>query len=333
MSASDQSAEAGGENDQSWLDRLLGRFGLSEQPDLRTLIQKLLAREDSGDANVSEHERIMLRNILEFGSLRVEDVMLPRADIIAIDDDATIADALAMFAEGGHSRLPIFHGTLDDPRGMLHLKDLVPWLVAEARRGGDDAADGKATPDLEQPDLGRIDLLRPLSDAGIARELLYVPASMSALDLLLRMQATRIHLALVIDEYGGVDGLVTLDDLIEEVMGEIEDEHDSEEEEWIREDPKLGLVADARTPLEDVEETLELSLVDDDDDDIETIGGLVVALSGHVPVKGEIVAHETGVEFEVLDADPRRVKRLRIHRPKSASPAADPAPRDPSASG
>ncbi len=307
-SAHDQSAENGnGEQAEGWLDRLLGRFGLSEQPDLRTLIQNLLARDGDDDPGVSEHERIMLRNILEFGSLRVEDVMVPRTDIIAIDDRETIGSTLARFADAGHSRLPIYHGSLDDPRGMVHIKDLIPWLVSEGRAEGANPA----------PDLSRLDLSRTLSDMGIARELLYVPAAMSALDLLLRMQTTRGHIALVIDEYGGVDGLVTLDDLIAEVMGEIEDEHDAEDDPWILDDPKLGLTVDARTAVEDLEQVLSLSLLDTDDDDVESIGGLVVALLGHVPVKGEIIGHKSGVEFEILESDARRIKRLRVHRPET----------------
>ena len=205
----------------SWFERLLQTFGLGEEPDLRELIEDALARSKS--ETLSAQERSMLRRILRFGKLTVEDVMVPRADIIAVDDTVTVGELMHVFREAEHSRLPVYHETLDDPRGMIHIRDLMSWITPQAETGG---AAGL--------DLGKVDLKRTVVTMNITRELLYVPASMSVLDLLLKMQTTRLHLALVVDEYGGTDGLVSIEDLIEEVVGEIADEHDVEDEPLIR---------------------------------------------------------------------------------------------------
>ncbi|MGE3529794.1 MAG: transporter associated domain-containing protein, partial [Methyloceanibacter sp.] len=202
------------------------------------------------------------------------------------------------------SRLPVYHETLDDPRGMIHIRDLMSWITTEAEAGG------------AALDLTKVDLARTVATVNITRELLYVPASMLVLDLLLKMQTTRIHLALVVDEYGGTDGLVSIEDLIEEVVGEIADEHDVEDGPRIKSDPKLGLVADARAPIEELEKVLGFSLVSDAErEDIDTLGGLAFSIAGRIPARGERVRHPSGVEFEVLEADRRRIKKLRIHRP------------------
>jgi len=294
------------DEEPSWLERLLARFGLGEEPDLREVIEDALARgKEAGGDTFSAQERAMLRNILRFGKLTVEDVMVPRADIIAVEDSITIAELLRVFREAEHSRLPVYHETLDDPRGMIHIRDLMSWITEESETG------------VSVPlDLRRVDLKRSVGAIDITRELLYVPASMAALHLLLKMQNTRIHLALVVDEYGGTDGLVSIEDLVEEVVGEIADEHDVEEAPLIRTDPRLGLVADARLPIEDLEKHLGVELVSgDQQEDIDTLGGLVFALAGQIPELGEKLRHPSGVQFEVLEADPRRIKRLRIHLP------------------
>ncbi len=188
---------------------------------------------------------------------------------------------------------------------MIHIRDLMSWITT--------AAETKADAPL---DLGKVDLARSVASIGIAREILYVPGSMSVLDLLLKMQLTRLHLALVVDEYGGTDGLVSIEDLIEEVVGEIADEHDVDNEPLIRADPKLGLIADARAPIEDLEKQLSLELVSEElEEEIDTLGGLVFSIAGRIPARGELVRHPSGIEFEVLEADPRRIKRLRIHVP------------------
>jgi len=295
------------DEDASWFERLLQKLGLGEEPDLRELIEDALARSKSD--TLSAQERIMLLRILRFGQLTVADVMVPRADIVAVDDTVTIEELMRVFRKAEHSRVPVYRETLDDPRGMIHIRDLMSWITEEAN--GDDGLD-----------LGKVDLKRSVGSINIARELIYVPGSMSVLDLLLKMQTSQLHLALVVDEYGGTDGLVSIEDLVEEVVGEIADEHDVEEEPLIRIDPRLGLIADARTPVEDLEQHLGIELVSDEqEEDIDTLGGVVFSITGRIPARGELVHHPSGVEFEVLEADPRRIKKLRIHLPQAPGAA------------
>lgn len=299
------------EEEPTWLERVLARFGLGEEPDLREVIEDALARNKGFGNSFSPQERAMLLNIFRFGKLTVEDVMVPRADIIAVEESTSVAELMRVFREAEHSRLPVYHETLDDPRGMIHIRDLMSWITTEAE------SDAKASLDL-----GAVDLSRTVGAINITREILYVPPSMPVLDLLLRMQLSRRHLALVVDEYGGTDGLVSIEDLVEEVVGEIEDEHDVTEEPLIREDVRLGLVADARTPIEALEQHLGEQLIShEQDDDIDTIGGLVFSVLGRIPVRGELVRHPSGIEFEVLEADPRRIKKLRIHTPQDRKQA------------
>jgi len=292
------------EDDSTWFERLLQTFGLSDEPDLRTLIESALITSKS-DA-LSPQERSMMLRILRFGTLTVEDVMVPRADIVAVDDSVSIEDLLRVFRKSEHSRVPVYRETLDDPRGMIHIRDLMSWITEEAN-GSDESG----------IDLGKVDLTRSVGSIEIARELIYVPPSMSVLDLLLKMQTAQLHLALVVDEYGGTDGLVSIEDLVEEVVGDIADEHDVEDEPMLEKDPALGLVADARLPIEELEDYLGVDLVtEEQEEDIDTLGGVVFTLGGRIPARGELVGHPSGIEFEVLDADPRRIKRLRIHLPK-----------------
>jgi CBS domain containing-hemolysin-like protein len=228
--------------------------------------------------------------------------MVPRADIIAVDDTVSVAELMDVFRQAEHSRVPVYHETLDDPRGMVHIRDLMSWITSEGTFN-----------------LAKVDLARSIASISILREILYVPGSMSALDLLLKMQTTRLHLALVVDEYGGTDGLVSIEDLVEEVVGDIADEHDVEDEPLIKSDPRLGLVADARTPISDLEKHLGLELASEEqEEEVDTLGGLVFAIAGRIPARGELVRHPSGIEFEVLDADPRRIKKLRIHLPPAA---------------
>jgi CBS domain containing-hemolysin-like protein len=298
--------EARPDEEASWFERLLQTFGLGEEPDLRELIEDALARSKSD--TLSTQERSMLRRILQFGTLTVEDVMVPRADIIAVDDTVSVAELMDVFRQAEHSRVPVYHETLDDPRGMVHIRDLMSWITSEAK------ADQEGTLNL-----AKVDLARSIASINILREILYVPGSMSVLDLLLKMQTTRLHLALVVDEYGGTDGLVSIEDLVEEVVGDIADEHDVEDEPLIKSDPRLGLVADARTPISDLEKYLALELASEEqEEEVDTLGGLVFAIAGRIPARGELVRHPSGIEFEVLDADPRRIKKLRIHLPPAA---------------
>lgn len=273
-----------------------GMLGRGGSDSLRESLEDVLEGHNDVGNQLGPEERHMLLNILSFGELRVYDVMVPRADVVAVEERATLQDVLAAYRDSSHSRMPVYRETLDDPVGMIHIKDIVTFLAPNAQAGGVGVT-------AEQ-----------FSLEAIRREVLFVPPSMPALDLLIKMQATRMHLALVIDEYGGTDGLVSIEDLVEEIVGDIEDEHDEDEAPMLvrREDGDID--ADARAPIEDLEKMTGVKLIDDDaEDDVDTLGGLVFSLVGRVPVRGELVRHPLGLEFEVKDADPRRIKRLRIH--------------------
>lgn len=229
--------------------------------------------------------------------LRVADVAIPKAEIIAVEQGASLADIVASFRESGYSRIPVYEDTLDKPLGLLLLKDL-------ALRYG---FNGHHEIDLRA-------LLRPI---------LYVPPSMPLSVLLRKMQAERTHFALVIDEYGGVDGLVTIEDLLEQVVGEIEDEHDTDEDAMIVQESAETLLVDARAALDELQDELGFALTsEEDEEEIDTLGGLLFLLTGRVPVRGEVIAHPSGVEFEVIEADLRRIKRLRVHLPQALRDAA-----------
>lgn len=227
--------------------------------------------------------------------MRVDDVAIPKAEIVAVPVTIALADLVATFRDSGFSRLPVFKGTLDSPMGIIHLKDLALQQAFSEPK----------------PRFSLRKLLRPL---------LYVPPSMPIGVLLQKMQSGRIHMALVIDEYGGVDGLVTIEDLIEQVIGEIEDEHDTSEDGlWVLEKPGCYMVQ-SRAPLSEFEAEIGMTLAgDDENDEVDTIGGLVFMLIGRVPVRGEVIPHESGAEFEVIDADLRRIKRLRVRLPQAAA--------------
>jgi len=315
------------ESASGWLHGLWARLGLAEQPTLRDKLEVLLKEEAKATGGFSPEERKMLSGLLRFGGSRVDEIMVPRADIIAIEEMEPLGDLVLLFEEAGVSRIPIFHETLDDPRGMIHIKDLFRWVSAEVsgrslsepgrQRLGLVEGEAKGGSLGSKPDLSRIDLTRPIAVLKLRKPVLYVPPSMPAMNLLVRMQATRIHMALIVDEYGGTDGLVTIEDLVEQIVGDIEDEHDEEEADLIAVDPKLGLIASGRAPVRDLEARLGLKLLKpEEEDDIDTLGGLMFAIVGRVPARGELIRHPSGLEFEVLDADPRRVKRLRIHLPK-----------------
>jgi CBS domain containing-hemolysin-like protein len=307
---------------------------------LRDTLESALEKPGTGEHGAfSAEEREMLSRLLRFGGMKVEDLMVPRADITAIDESEPLRELIKTFEEAGVSRVPLFHETLDDPRGMVHIKDLFRWLAAEAagremeepkgrvatRADGVEKPAASGSPGTEAPVVDystRLDLSRPISAARIRRQVLFVPPSMPAVNLLVRMQTSRVHMALIVDEYGGTDGLVTIEDLVEQIVGDIEDEHDEAEAALISTDAKPGLVAAARAPVKELEERLGLTLLTpEDEEDIDTVGGLVAQIAGRVPVRGELVHHKSGVEFEVLDADPRRVKKVRVHKPKTAGAA------------
>jgi hemolysin (HlyC) family protein len=269
---------------------------------IRESLEEVIEESDRESSQLSAQERRMLTNLLKFGDLKVADVMVPRADIVAVEEKASVAELFAVFREAEHSRLPLYRETLDDPLGMVHIKDVV--AVIETGPAGA----------LRWPD-GPITKLK--------RDMLFVPGAMPALDLLLKMQATRMHLALVVDEYGGTDGLVSIEDLVEEIVGDIDDEHDVEEEPEIVTRPDGTYIADARASLEDFKQRAGIDLTGlDTEEDIDTLGGVVTAALGRVPGRGEMVAH-AGLQFEILEADPRRVKRLRIRPLSAAQPPAE----------
>ena len=295
-------------------------------------------REDLADALMTDagissafspEERAMLHNILRFREVRVEDIMVPRADIEAVDMTITLGDLMIHFEATGRSRMPVYCDALDDPRGFVHIRDLLSYLAKQARnkrRSVPRAAPAQPMPlaseKTEKPartpkpsfDLGRVDLSKTVAEAGLIRNILFVPPSMLASDLLQSMQAARTQMALVIDEYGGTDGLVSHEDIVEMVIGDVEDEHDDDEVMFSRSADDI-FVADARVELEEIAEAIGPDFdIRDRVEDVDTLGGLIFSALGRIPVRGEVVQALPGFEFHILDADPRRIKRVRIVR-------------------
>ena len=271
-------------------------FRGDKEPSLREQIEDVIdeAEEEGEDrrgssvvGDLSPVERKMVRNLLHFGEQTVDDVAVPRGEIVAIDETASFAEIVAIFADAGHSRLPVYRETLDEVIGMIHIKDVFAVLAV-----------GTPPPPL-------IDLIR---------QPLYVPQSMDALDLLADMRAKRTHLAIVIDEYSGTEGLVTFEDLVEEIVGEVEDEHDDEPEPLIVAAPDGAWDVDARAELDDIGEVIDPRLAEVDED-VDTIGGLAAVLAGHVPAVGEILTHGSGWRLEISDSDEKRVHRVRLYPP------------------
>jgi len=272
----------------------------AEAAAMRVSLEEVIEESERVSPALSAQERVMLGNLLNFGELKLRDVMVPRAEIVAVDETIGLAELLQTFREAQHSRLPVYAETLDDPTGLIHVKDILGLLESES--------DG---PYCLPPNAKITSLKRPI---------LFAPPSMRALDLLLKMQASHTHLALVIDEYGGTDGLVSIEDIIEEIVGDIADEHD-EDAAVIKPDGD-GFIADARMDLDDFKAQTGHDLMVEDPEggvarDIDSLGGLVISLLGRLPLRGEIVTHPDGTEFQVLDADPRRVRRLRVTLPRT----------------
>jgi magnesium and cobalt transporter len=280
------------------LQKLTGQDG--ETAAMRESLEEVIEESDRESPALSAQERVMLSNLLKFGELKLRDVMVPRAEIIAVDESVNLADLLMLFREAQHSRLPMFRESLDDPTGLIHVKDVLGLLQAEASGAYCLSPNARVT--------------------ALRRPILFAPPSMRVLDLMLKMQASHTHLALVIDEYGGTDGLVSIEDIIEQIVGDIADEHDEVAKE-LKSDGE-GYLADARMDLDDFKaQTGHDFLIDNGEDDVErdidSLGGLVVSLLGRVPQRGEIVTHPDGSEFQVLEADPRRVRKLRVILPQT----------------
>jgi CBS domain containing-hemolysin-like protein len=280
--------------------------GRSHEPTLREqLEEKIIEHEEEAaeegeteddDGDLSAPERVMLKNLLHFSETRVDDVMVPRSDILGLRDTASFDEAVAALAEHGHSRMPVYKDTLDNIIGMIHVKDIFAVL-----------AEGKERPDSLEP---------------FIRQPRYVPQSMGVMELLEEMRRTRTHLAIVIDEYSGTEGLVTIEDLVEEIVGEIEDEHDDEPEALFSEIAPGIWEADARTELDDIAEAIDAKLAEVDED-VDTLGGLAFVIAGQVPQPGETLLHEeSGWKIEVVDADERRVTRVRLYMPEVVGEAA-----------
>lgn len=289
------------------LERIKGLMTL-RTPSLRDDLQEAL--DDTGPAepgDFSESERVILQNVLKLSKVSVDDVMVERSDIQAASSDINLGTLLAKFRQVGHSRLPVFDESLDDIKGFIHIKDALSRITEPV-----------TDPEKEVPvKLLSTMLKQKIGKLGITRTAMFVPTFMPAADLLQQMRASRTHMAIVVDEYGGTDGLVTIEDLLEAVVGEIEDEHDEAEAALIRKVGEDTYIANARAELDEVQ-----ALIGPDFDpgehgeDVDTIGGLVFDLAGHVPKRGERVDGLDGFEFEVLAADSRRIKRLRIRRKK-----------------
>lgn len=282
-------------HERSWWQALKGSLPWSaNEPTVREAIAELIEEGGEPGAPMDAHERLLLTNILRLRDVTAADVMMPRADIVAAAIDTALPELVGRIVAEGVSRMPVYRETLDDAVGLVHIKDAVRHMVAEG-----------------ESSLGKI--LRPI---------LFVAPSMRVLDLLLEMRVKRTHMALVIDEYGGVDGLVTIEDLVEQIVGEIDDEHDIEEDPELLWRADTVLEADARVSIEDFEHAVGPLLTPEERDDADTLGGLVFALAGHIPARGEIVPHASGIEFQIVEADPRRIKRLRVRNlPPGSRPA------------
>ena len=305
----------GRENGESnWLSRAIRALFGWKPSTIRADLKDVLDAMTPGESGFSPEESRMLKNILGLRERRVGDVMIPRADIISVQQDIPLGELVRVFEGAGHSRLVVYNDTLDDPVGMVHIRDLIAFMTAHA--AVDPAKNAKRKKPLPAGlDLKAINLALPLSATKIMREMLFVPPSARVMDLLARMQATRIHLALVVDEYGGTDGLISMEDIVEQIVGEIADEHDEDETPAVVKQPDGSFVADARAKLEDVVAIVGHDFdIGDAAEEVDTLGGYLMTRAGRLPLRGELVTGPGLFEFEVLDADPRRIKRVRIVR-------------------
>lgn len=270
---------------QKFLGWLL-RLGRPRNGDnsIRETLEELIEERPGGEETINADERLLIGNVLNLRDVSAADVMVPRAEIVAIDAEASLDELIALMTREAHSRVPVYQETLDNVLGMVHIKDV----------------------------LARVGTTKTLALSDIVRKVLFISPTIRVLDLLLQMRLVRVHMALVVDEYGGVDGLVTIEDLVEEIVGDIQDEHDADEVVMIPR-PDGTIIADARTELGEFELRVGSVLTDDErSDDVETLGGLIFRMLDRVPGRGEIIKHASGIEFEIIDADPRRIKRVRL---------------------
>ena len=300
---SDSAAEKSG---GGLLDRLrrLWRTAATETETVREAITELIEERVEENPSVATepidpHERLLIGNVLKLRDVVVRDIMVPRADIIAIDADTPIVEVFRMSLSEGHSRYPVYRGTLDDVIGMIHIKDLaqsLSGLVVDVAFEGEE--DATPTPKL----------------ADLVRKVLFVSPAIRVLDLLLEMRLKRTHMALVVDEFGGIDGLVTIENVVEQIVGEIEDEHDSDKEPELIVGENGTAVADGRFTLAAFEERFGAVFSEDERSEADTLAGLMARIAGRVPARNELIKHASGMEFEALEGDPRRVRRLKITR-------------------
>ena len=274
------------------IKNFLNNFLLKSQKDKKNIkedIETVLDNKSNNIDGISKQERIMLMNILKIDKILARDIMIPRAEIIAVEENISFKEVIKIFVDGAHSRTPIYKEQLDNITGMLHIKDLVKFQTENQNK-------------------------EKFID-NIKKDILHIPPSMPVLDLLIKMQLTRLHMGVVIDEYGGVDGLITIEDVIEEITGEIEDEHDDKDIPMFIKLSSNTFESNARLPIEELEKISQIKLLNEGDD-TDTIGGLVASIAGRVPQRGEIIKHESGMVFTIIDADPRRIKTIKISLPK-----------------
>lgn len=275
------------ESFREWARKLLG--GKSDSS-LREVLEEVLEEHEEEASQLQPQEKVLLHNVLSFGDLTVQDIMVPRPEITAVSHDITLEALKKHIMEQGHTRIPVYRGNLDKIEGFVHVKDVIAMLA------------------------GDVEFML----ASLLRPMLFVPPSMKIIDLLVKMRRLRSHVAIVVDEYGGTDGLVTLEDVFEEIVGDIQDEHDEQEEPEMFKRTTLGIEADARVRIDILEQKLGINLrTENEGEEFDTLGGLIFFQLGHVPVRGEIIAHASGLVFEILDADARRIKtvRIRVHSP------------------
>ncbi len=266
--------------------KILTMLGLRKSPTLKESLEEVIEEHEESVDPAAAEDTSMLRNVLEFGELNVGDVMIPRTDIVTVSHDISLDELKSIVITSGHTRLPVYRGNLDDVAGFLHVKDLVPVLGNGRNFKMDD----------------------------MLRRILVVPPSMRVTNLLVKMRMSHTHMAIVVDEYGGTSGLVTMEDLVEEIFGEIEDEHDTIEREYFVDKGDGIYKASARMDIRELEERLQLKLRSEDEDEFDTLGGMIFNMLGHVPTIGEVAVHSAGLEFEIIEADPRRIKRVLIRQ-------------------